>query len=85
MRSQYTLSAASFHTGDGKVHTSVHTFAFEDITNEKFREEVIGWCIDYFGEDPANDCWWRFGYAIAIVGDDDALAFRMRWGGLIDD
>jgi hypothetical protein len=84
MRCQYLISAAMFHTGDGKLHTSVHTFSFEGTSIEQF-ESVLAWCCENFGEDPTNDSWWRFGLAIAIVGNDDAFTFRMRWGGLIDD
>jgi hypothetical protein len=69
---------------NGRYYTSVHTFSFQDISREQFRNSVVMWCWDQYGEDPENLRWWLFGQAVAILEDDDAVAFRMRWGGQTD-
>ncbi|RYD73921.1 MAG: hypothetical protein EOP84_20760 [Verrucomicrobiaceae bacterium] len=63
----------------------VHVFSFEEITSQQFRGLVMPWCIENYGEDPMDRRWWRYGHAVAMFDENDALAFRMRWGGQVDD
>jgi hypothetical protein len=69
----------------GVPYFKAHTFSFHETSREQFRGAVVPWCIDQYGIDEDNSRWWLVGLAVAVLDDDDALAFRMRWGGQTDE
>jgi hypothetical protein len=58
-----------------QVH-QFHVARFSDL-----RESINVWCDESFGPNQRNGGtrWTNIGASWLIYGDDDALAFRLRW------
>lgn len=81
----YPVSYRGRVTNETSVHHNAHYFRAPGTANPGTPRcsEMTAWCEENFGPGTRDmdslRRWFRTGSTWVIYGDDDALAFRMRW------